>query len=204
MSRGKVLGMRLWVWLAAVVLIPGAAVYAASEAEVLSQARASLQSGAGVGPVCMDAVQAMRASGLSVEGTSGALAETLLRAGIESGRDGVALGVEIAEGLLAAFLAAEVPPEEVLRAMSSGILGLRAAAARAGLDQAALQAAIEQRVAGLGLSDELAAQLAALIPAAFAAEVAETYTAPPTAPAAPARPPTQVSDFYDPTVSPSQ
>lgn len=185
-------------------LMPTTAV-AAAESDILSQARISIAAGVAMERVCTEAVASIRSAGGSMEGTSAALAQNLLLEGMKSGRDGIISAQEIMEGLLSAYLTQQVPTQELFRTVSNSVLGLRAGAARAGLDQAALRAAIEQSLTRIALSGDLATQLAAVIAAAFAKDVAETYTfsfAP--RPPAPTGSPTRVSGRYDGTVSPSQ
>ncbi|UCG13983.1 MAG: hypothetical protein JSU72_05795 [Deltaproteobacteria bacterium] len=190
-------------------------VYAASEAQILAQAKAEYTASQDLVVVITNTVDAAMESGIALDEISAPLAEMLMSAGLELGKDGTSLAGSISEHILSAAIKTSANHAAVLWTVHHATQGIRAAAAGGGLDEKEVRAQIERSLHAAAPSADFAKQLGRLVDATYkqshattysdaAMPGAEIYTAPESGPpAAPSSPPPGVGDMFDNTASSS-
>ncbi|MFH1138200.1 MAG: hypothetical protein V1816_19175 [Pseudomonadota bacterium] len=108
------------------------------------------------------------------------LSDALFETGLRQGQNGVDLAGQIASAMVTHLNTAGLDQAESLRILNATLLGLRAAAARAGIDQQALmnQLIASLQAAGAGSTWLTAEVSGALVNGAFQGDVASTYVPP--------------------------
>jgi hypothetical protein len=182
--------------------LPANGAFAATLGEILDQARTKVLAGQDLPQVISQSVAAAQESGIVLDALAAPLVETLLEAGIDKGGNGVALAGDIASGLFLAIKDAGVDDPTLFRSVSQAIQGLRAGAARRGLDASQVRAEIQSSLEGAASTTEMAQQMGRIVESTYEEAYAATYTPPaPSPPAAPPSPPGVIGNAYDPTAS---
>jgi len=182
--------------------VSGNRAFAATLGEILDQGRSQVLAGQDLAEVISKSVATAKESDIPFDTLAAPLAETLLEAGIQMNRDAAALAGDIAARLFFSIKNTGVDEPMVFRSVSRAIQGLRAGAAKRGVDTSRVRAEIQRSLEMAAYTTEMAQQMNRLVESTYEEAHAATYTAPPPPPpAAPAPPPGPIGDAYDPTAS---
>jgi hypothetical protein len=177
--------------------------FAATLGEILNQARTKVLAGQGLPQVISQSVASAQESGIALDTLAAPIAETLLEAGIDKGGNGAVLAGDIAAGLFLAIRNAGANDPTLFRSVSQAIQGLRAGAARRGLDASQVRAGIQRSLEGAASTTEMAQQIGRIVESTYQEAPEATYTPPaPSPPAAPPSAPGAIGNAFDPTASP--
>ncbi|MHC4676579.1 MAG: hypothetical protein ACYTBZ_29185 [Planctomycetota bacterium] len=163
------------------------AAHAATQAEILDRAQRDYRAGQYLIEVISQAVHAALEGGIALEDLAAPLAETLMEAGLQLGQDGTSLTGSISANMFQACTNVGARDASLFRTVSQTTQGIRAAAAKAGLDANRVRVEIKFSLT-MASSPEVAQKLARVIDAAYQKSPAETYTAVAEAPAQPVAP----------------
>ena len=177
--------------------------HAATEAEIVYEAKNKYTSAYAMSQVVNDAFDSAEASGIAPAGISAALSQILMETSSELGQSANVYINSIISSMHQALQRVTEDEAELSESFLQSIQGIRAAAARMGLDVNAVRSFIENSIGDLPLTEEEKQALIGVVALAYQQTHAANYIPSPleVAPAPPTGPPATIADAYDPTAS---
>jgi hypothetical protein len=203
-ASAPVISTALWaVMLVVIGSVLADSAHAATEAEIVYEAKNKYTSAYAMSQVVNDAFDSAEASGIAPADISAALSQILMETSGELVGSATEYINSIVSSMHQALQRVTEDEAELSESFSQSIQGIRAAALRMGLTLNAVRSSIENSIRTLPLSEQQKQDLIGVVALAYQQTYASNYIPSPleVAPAPPTGPPSEIADAYDPTAS---
>jgi hypothetical protein len=203
-ASAPVISTALWaVMLVVIGSVLADSAHAATEAEIVYEAKNKYTSAYAMSQVVNDAFDSAEASGIAPADISAALSQILMETSGELGGSASVYICSVTSNMLQALQRVTEDEAELSQSFSQSIQGIRAAASRMGLNLNAVRSSIENCIKDLPLTEQQQQKFVGFVALAYQQTHAANYIPSPleVAPEPPPGPPSEIADAYDPTAS---